>query len=297
MNILPFFQIQILTKPQLFLEMFVVRVLERRLQLILFLFVYSQLDPKRHTIMSDEEDVPDNVSQRSDILIQMMDDIVLKLKLLEYPSSSKALCNPTSFVLPSNTTGQFKAYMDLIVFLMHACDEMDFTIDKYDDPMTSLNKLMSSCTKLNIEHNFPLTKYKGGYGEANITLLSALCTKALVSKSFTFAIPVYPKENFAENAQVDEDAEIDDDDDDGVEENVHEEEILYSDLNRPTAENADDLDESYNQIITATVNPLEWKTEVERVGPKLKARIKGDGGKEWRHHSEATKKYKEVWVC
>ena len=56
-------------------------------------------------------------------------------------------------------------------------------------------------------------------------------------------------------------------------------------------------------MIAATIDPLHWKTELERVGPRLKMDIK-TLGKEWRAHIEQTKHHEQQiqkimprWVC
>lgn len=42
------------------------------------------------------------------------------------------------------------------------------------------------------------------------------------------------------------------------------------------------------------MDPLLWKTELERVGPKLKLRVKEGDGKEWHMHIERTRKHETV---
>lgn len=44
------------------------------------------------------------------------------------------------------------------------------------------------------------------------------------------------------------------------------------------------------------MDPLLWKTELERVGPKLKLRVKEGDGKEWHTHIERTRKHETVRV-
>ena len=43
----------------------------------------------------------------------------------------------------------------------------------------------------------------------------------------------------------------------------------------------------------ATVDPLEWRTELERVAPRLKI-PRNFSGKEWRAHLEQTQKHEKV---
>ena len=46
------------------------------------------------------------------------------------------------------------------------------------------------------------------------------------------------------------------------------------------------MDHSSHQILQALVDPIEWKTELERVGPKLKAKQLTTN--EWRSHVDQT---------
>lgn len=47
------------------------------------------------------------------------------------------------------------------------------------------------------------------------------------------------------------------------------------------------LDGSAHQILHAQVDPIEWKTELERVGPKLRAQQQLTSN-EWRAHVDST---------
>ena len=47
------------------------------------------------------------------------------------------------------------------------------------------------------------------------------------------------------------------------------------------------LDTSAHQILLGHVDPIAWKTELERVGPKLKAQQPLPGN-EWRGHVDQT---------
>ena len=52
------------------------------------------------------------------------------------------------------------------------------------------------------------------------------------------------------------------------------------------------LDASAHNILLNVVDPIEWKTELERVGPKLKA-SQQFGTNEWRSHVDQTLSSKE----
>ncbi len=97
--------------------------------------------------------------------------------------------------------------------------------------------------------DFPAAKLKQGYGEAVCSTLEFISDKALAAKGFVWTKPKYPKEEYAEEAEVDENLEVDADNDVPVEE---EEEELYSDLRRVKADESE-LEESGKQIILSAV--------------------------------------------
>ena len=53
------------------------------------------------------------------------------------------------------------------------------------------------------------------------------------------------------------------------------------------------IDPANHQIIESNVDPIEWKTELERVGPRLRNNT-NIGGKEWRTHIDQTKKHENT---
>ncbi|KDO32853.1 hypothetical protein SPRG_02545 [Saprolegnia parasitica CBS 223.65] len=229
---------------------------------------------------------------RDDTAVAIMGNVLEKLRILGYDKELSKKKNfvpltDTHYALAATSTsgGQFKGFLELVVFLMKICDQ-DFVVDKYDDPNTSVNKLILALKMMGFPLDFPAAKLKQGYGEAVCSALEFICDKALAAKGFSWTKPKYPKEEYAEEAEVDENLEVEADDDVVVEE----EEELYTDLIRAKTEDSE-LEASTNQIILAAVDPLLWKTELERVGPKLKSKIKEDDGKEWHTHIEQTKKH------
>lgn len=92
-----------------------------------------------------------------------------------------------------------------------------------------------------------------------------------------------------ERCQV-EQAQVDDDDEGGdIADEVDGEDVLDDVLFQETqAEIAEvSLDGSAHQILHAQVDPIEWKTELERVGPKLRAQQQLTSN-EWRAHVDST---------
>lgn len=95
---------------------------------------------------------------------------------------------------------------------------------------------------------------------------------------------MYPATETVEQAQVD-----DDDDGGGIADEADGEDIVEDVLFQETqAEIAEaSLDGSAHQIMHAQVDPIEWKTELERVGPKLRAHQQLTSN-EWRAHVDST---------
>ena len=87
-----------------------------------------------------------------------------------------------------------------------------------------------------------------------------------------------------------EQAEVDDEgDDDDIEDDAQgegEEDALFEEMARnEIAETS--IDHSGHHILQAVVDPIEWKTELERVGPKLRAQQQLSTN-EWRAHVDQT---------
>jgi estrogen-related receptor beta like 1 len=213
-----------------------------------------------------------------------MGNVLEKLRVLQYErelgkKKSFVPLNETQFAVlgpGTNASAQFKSFLDLVTFLLKSCGQ-DLVVDKYDDPNTSVNKLILTLKALGFPLDFPASKLKLGYGEAVCAALDFICDQALAARRFDWPRPQYPKEDFADEAEVDEDAEVDaanDDDVSAMPGAEEENEELYSDLVRSgkNAEDQHDLDLSFQQMIMSEVDPLLWKTELERVGPRLKVK-------------------------
>ena len=86
-----------------------------------------------------------------------------------------------------------------------------------------------------------------------------------------------------EQAQVDDDADEADIED--AADGDAPEDTMFQEAQMEIAEVS--LDASAHQILHAQVDPIEWKTELERVGPKLKAQ-QALASNEWRAHVDST---------
>lgn len=66
---------------------------------------------------------------------------------------------------------------------------------------------------------------------------------------------------------------------------VEEEEVMYEEIVRGEGKEEED---EHREALVATVDPIAWRTELERVAPLLKSSGIASGGKEWRAHLEQT---------
>ena len=84
--------------------------------------------------------------------------------------------------------------------------------------------------------------------------------------------------------QVGDDGQEDDEiiEDDGV---AVDDEVFYEDASRLDASVS--LDATAHQMIHAQIDPIAWKTELERVAPKLRAQ-QMPSTNEWRAHVDQT---------
>ncbi|KAK1929428.1 hypothetical protein P3T76_015180 [Phytophthora citrophthora] len=90
------------------------------------------------------------LSKHLDVSVTLMGNVLEKLRVLQYEhefgkNKSFSPFNETQFaeIGPDiNASAQFKSFLDLVTFLgVKSCNQ-DFVVDKYDDPNTSVNKLI-----------------------------------------------------------------------------------------------------------------------------------------------------------
>jgi estrogen-related receptor beta like 1 len=101
---------------------------------------------------------------------------------------------------------------------------------------------------------------------------------------------VYPEEEYPDDVDADDDADAGSDVEDIITGDGDGEEVMYTEMKHVETSEEDRADK---EVIVATVDPILWNTELERVGPRLK--VKPTGGKEWRGHIEQTKTHEQVY--
>lgn len=248
---------------------------------------------------AEEKDVGRRGSVSSESVPSIGPQIVLwelsleRLKLLDYEtryinnSKTRRLLHKLSFVIPAaNASHQLDDFVNITSWL---CAEISgdvdlFKRDQYDDPNAVINKMLLALRKLDFRCTFQPLKLKMAYGEAPCAVLDFLTEKALSAKKLSFVDPTYPDTEKADAVDEDE-----------AEEDVAEEADAGGEEDQVFEEARGDADgavlgaaeEAAHQILEARVDPVEWKTELERVGPKLKS---GQtlSNNEWRAHVDQT---------
>jgi len=233
----------------------------------------------------------------SNVTFATMERMLEKIKILDYETSfcTKHHTMPfsrTTFAMPAkNPSVQFQNFLDLTSWLAAEAtgDPETFRIDKFDDPNTSVNKMMLALRNLGFSLDFPVAKLKQGHGEATCNVLDFLADKALEARSFTWSAPLHEDAPELEEAEVDEEADLGEIEDEvGV---VEEEEVMFTER-VADAEVHDVINNEAREMIDGTIDPLQWKTEMERVGPRLKSKP-WSLEKEWRSHIEQTKEHEK----
>eukprot|EP00968_Pinguiococcus_pyrenoidosus_P023028 scaffold3504_cov240-Pinguiococcus_pyrenoidosus.AAC.48 len=204
-----------------------------------------------------------------------MENALDKLFILDY---EQRLCRPRGieplhrayFAVPGpNPSLQFKTLTDVCSWLVTEItgDPNAFVVEQFDDPNTSVNKLMLALRGLHFDLDFSATKLRPGHGEAVCAVLDFLTDKALQARNFSFQRPIYDDVQGADEAEADDDADAGDIEDEA--EIEEEEEAVFTDA-APLAEGDAKESDAMHQMLEAKIDPVEWNTELERVGPRLR---------------------------
>uniref|UniRef100_A0A7S3G348 Intraflagellar transport protein 57 n=1 Tax=Palpitomonas bilix TaxID=652834 RepID=A0A7S3G348_9EUKA len=227
----------------------------------------------------------------------MMEMVLDKLKLLDY---EKELVNElkfrplakTSFAVPGqNINEQFFYFVSLIAFLFRKIGEDYENPTAQDDPNGVTADIIRTLMSLKVKTELTPPKLKQASGDAAVLLLSDLCDMAMERTAFEILDPEHPTE---ETPDEDEEGEEDDLGDEEIAAEVDEdEEEEYYMGGGPIAAAAVPAPvepEESTEIIVSSIDPTEWKIEVERVAPQLKIKADPDN-RDWRSHLTTTREY------
>ncbi|CAM9112777.1 unnamed protein product [Ascophyllum nodosum] len=236
------------------------------------------------------------------------EDALEKLKVLDYEVN---FCRTNGlqpfsrmyFSIPGpNASLQWRSFQEISSWLINLAagnGKNDFfKVDKYDDPNTAVNKIMLALDGMGFELNFSANRLKQAYGDAVCSVLTFLADKALEASGHVWRRAMHAEEEDKEEAEPEDDCDIGDIADEAeleVEEDA--EERIFIDINKARKGLILSEDISFNDsqaaMLETKVDPVEWKRELERVGPRLKMASVA-AGKEWRGHVEQTKKLEEA---
>lgn len=229
----------------------------------------------------------------------VMEDIADKLKILDYETlfcrarrDQKPLSR-TYFALPGKASDQFPYFSNLTAWLLKEMNVDFMEWAEFDDPNQISNTILAQLKKLGFVSDFPVTKLRHGSGESVCFALNFLLDQCLTYKAWEVKPPKYVNPEYAEDAMVDEDAEIADDGDVAEEDLAEDDDTVFNenDYFQPKIEK-DEEEKKDQEILEATVDPIEWKMELERVQHRLKFKAQ-PASKEWRTHIEQSQKHEK----
>lgn len=219
---------------------------------------------------------------------QIMDDLLDKLKLLSYEKefSAELRMRPLNrhyFVIQTNPGEQFFLFSSLAGWLIRKIGKRFDPPQEFDDPNSTIANILDHVRQLGATIDFAPSKLKQGYGEQALFVLDTLVDHALKATKFVWNSPIPPREEEADDEEIDDDAEVDidkvEEDMAGVYSEEEEGDILHiddiSNSNIPIPEKqimgalkmGSDRPEG---ILESSTNAEEWRLEVERVAPQLK---------------------------
>jgi len=231
-------------------------------------------------------------------IFQLMEQVLEKCKLLNYEtefcrSRNMKPLNKTYFAMPSsNPNEQLYCFTSLIHWLLSSMSRNFSAPSQHDNPNAVAGIILQELRGAGLPCDYPPAKVKQGHGETVLQILDSACDSVLAAQHFSWARPAHKTDEYDDEAEVDESAELDDGIDDAIA--IEEEEGLYMDgLTSPGGANSDPNESpSRREIMESSVPAAQWKMELERVAPQLKA-IQSVDHKEWRAHLEQTKSLKE----
>jgi len=237
----------------------------------------------------------------------MWENSLEKLKILNYEKEyckklNKKACNRVHFVIPGvNASHQFDDFIGICAWLFALIGGSNvpaastkgksgrnpnstelFRPEEFDDPNTVVNKLLLALRQVDFRSSFPQQKLKAAHGEPACTVLDFLTDKALTTVGFQWGVPIYSNNIDVEQAEPDDDAN-DDDIAEDEELGGPDDDVMFEDPSKLEVS----IDSSNHNILQALVDPVEWKTELERVGPKLRTNQQLSTN-EWRAHVDQT---------
>ncbi|XP_050303134.1 intraflagellar transport protein 57 homolog [Anthonomus grandis grandis] len=195
------------------------------------------------------------------------------------------------FAIPKNSGEQFYLFAVLSAWLLRKIGKEFENPHEYDDPNSTIEKIINEAKQLGMQIDFPANKLKQGVGDQVVNILDFLATAAINKQHLIFQKPKLPEEKEQETEVIDDESELNLD---RVEEEMiaaysddsDEENIFRLDDIKPVKRDMQQID------LKGNVDEESWKLEIERVLPLLKVTIKNEN-RDWRSHLDLMKSYKQ----
>nr|CAG4651191.1 EOG090X0ADS [Simocephalus serrulatus]SVE94396.1 EOG090X0ADS [Simocephalus serrulatus] len=250
------------------------------------------------TEITQENDIGQLSPGASFTVFILMEDLIDKMKLLKYETEFAKEFNikPLSrhyFAIATNPGEQFYMFVILAAWLIRKGKKPFDTPQESDDPNATISNILDFVRRLGVTIEFPPNRLKQGYGEHVVFVLDRLADHALKVNNFSWDQP-----------QVQQEEEV------VEEENGSGDELDLEQVEEEMAAQYGSDDDEYDnnlfniniQSITPHVSQMRaevlesnedaeaWKTEVERVIPRLKLAMKPDP-RDWRSRLDLLYKY------
>ncbi|XP_074038056.1 intraflagellar transport 57 [Leptinotarsa decemlineata] len=246
-------------------------------------------------IRGEQKIISEKEQQSSFVAFAQMEDLLDKLKLLNYESEflRDLKIKPIHkyyFVVIKNPGEQFYLFSLLAAWLARKSGKNFPQPQEFDDPNETIEKILKQVKDNGMAVDFPPSKLKQGVGEQVVQVLDNLANLAIKHNNILLKKPKPPEEKEEETEVFQDESEINLD---RVEEEMM---AAYSDdSDEENIFRLDDLKPIKREIQATELKPNideeAWKLEVERVLPQLKVTIKNDN-RDWRSHLEQMKIYK-----
>nr|CAG4641905.1 EOG090X0ADS [Eurycercus lamellatus] len=228
-----------------------------------------------------------------------MEDLIDKIKLLKYESEFVKEFNikPLSkhyFAIATNPGEQFYMFVILAAWLIRKGKKPFDTPQETDDPNATIASILDHVRRLGLSIEFPPNRLKQGYGEHVVFILDRLADQALKVNSFLWDQPRIQQE---EEVVEEENGSGDELDLDQVEEEMaaqygsdDEDEYNNDIFNINVQSITPHVSQMRAEVLESNADVESWRTEVERVIPRLKLATKLDS-RDWRSRLDMLFKY------
>eukprot|EP00126_Sphaerothecum_destruens_P009613 Sdes_comp20550_c0_seq10m15306 len=143
---------------------------------------------------------------------------------------------------------QFWVFSVLAVWLLQKSKVKIEFPQQLDDPNATVTNIIAGLKKLSIPTDFPPAKLKQGQGEVVCQTLHSLVDHVLKITKFSWKAPVIPKDEYKEEAEADDDAEV----------TKGSREQLAGNSANNSLHTIQESGKQPEKILDSTIDPTEW---------------------------------------